>query len=113
MPSVLFEANVCDAVIKLIKRNYGHGPAMYFGCQAISLMSVDVNINERYGVLAACDCVPQAMKIHQDDPNVMRSGCEAIATLALFVPNRIKFCSTGACEIVVIVIWQMWLKNAV
>jgi hypothetical protein len=102
MPTVLYQAGVCDAVIKLVKRHIGKGPVLHHACLTIHIMSSDnVEICEKYGMLTACDSLPRAMKSCLDDPSVVISGCMAIATLGSSHENRVRFSPTVACEVVV------------
>jgi hypothetical protein len=102
-PSILHDAGIGTAVLKIMQRSLGHAPAIEFGCLSIHNLCVkDLNIALKLGELGgACDILPRSIRSHIDNPNVVKNGCEAIATLALVKENRVKFSSSSGCDVTV------------
>ncbi len=102
MPSVMNEAGICEAILKLMQRNLAHGPSMGHGCSAINNMCVhNPEIAAKLGTISACDVLPRTLRSHMDNPAVVFNGCFAIATLALNKENQERFTFTGACDVVI------------
>jgi hypothetical protein len=102
MPSILNDAGICEAVLKLMNRNLAHGPSMGHGCLSIHNMSVNnPEISAKLGSLSTCDVLPRTLRSHMDNPTVVFNGCMAIATLALNKENQERFTFTGACDVVI------------
>jgi hypothetical protein len=102
MPSIMNDAGICEAVLKLMTKHLPHGGAMEQGCLAIYNMSANnPEIVERFGSLTACDVVPRTLKCHIENLNVVNNACLAISILATFKDNRKKLSFTGANDVVI------------
>lgn len=102
MPTILTEAGICEAILKLMTRNLGHAPSMENGCQAVcNMIYNNPPVSARFGSIAACDVIPRTIRSHSTNPTVVYHGCNAIAVLAENKDNRNTFCQTGAPDTVV------------
>lgn len=105
MPTIMNEAGIGDAILKLIQRNLAHAPSMEHGCMTVySMTAHNPDIAEKLGIMGACDIIPRTLRSHSSNPGVVHNGCLAIAALAAIKENRQRFSNTGACEIVIKVV---------
>ncbi|RYH22438.1 TIR domain-containing protein [archaeon] len=108
MPSIMCDAGIGDAVLKLMQRNLGHAPSMEHGCLTIYYMTInDPVVCEKMGVSNACDIIPRTIRSHATNLAVIHNGCLAIGALAANKENKQRFTYTGACDVVIKVV-----KNA-
>lgn len=102
MPSLMRDASIPQAILKLMVRHLAHGPAMMYACIAVSNMTEhNPDISVLFGTIQGCDIIPRTLRSHLNDLNVAYHACHAISILALIHENRVAFCTTGACEVVV------------
>lgn len=103
MPSIMNDAGICEAILKLLSRNLSHPPAMEYGCLAVYNMAVNnPEIAVKFGELTACDHLPRSMRSHIAVANIARNGCMAVGVLSkVNLPNRVKFSGSGTCEVVI------------
>eukprot|EP01039_Chlorochromonas_danica_P008861 gene8861-9770_t len=108
MPTVMSDAGIGEAVLKLMQHHLAHAPSMEQGCLTVFNMTVhNPDIGEKMGALNACDILPRTIRSHPNNLAVIHNGCCAIASLAVSSDNRQRFCYTGACDVVIKVV-----KNA-
>lgn len=109
MPTIMNEAGIGDAVLKLMQRNLAHAPSMEHGCMTIfNMTNGHAEVSEKMGIMNACDILPRTIRSHANSLAVIFNGCQAIAALACIKDNRQRFTYTGACDVVIKVV-----KNAI
>lgn len=102
MPSIMHDAGICEAVLKLMARNLSHAPSMEYGSLAVYNMAVNnPEIVEKFGSLTACDQLPRTLRSHTDNLAVVHNTCLAIAVLAANKDNRHKFSFTGTPDVLI------------
>lgn len=111
MPQLMSEAGICQAIMKIMTHHLAHGPSIMYASIAISNMTInDPEISLLFGKISCCDVLPRCLRSHLSDGEVAYSTCDAIGVLAHLKENRVLFCTSGACEVVVLAM-QKCLKH--
>ena len=105
IPSLLDEAGVGEAVMKLMKMYLNHKGCHINGCIALNTIAKNsVDICSKLGEKGACNTLAQSLKCHWGTAEVAAQGCETVATFARgHKKNREQFSITGTCELVSII----------
>jgi hypothetical protein len=102
MPSIMHEAGIGEAVLRLIQKFLGHANSMEYGCLTLYNMSIgNIDVSEKLGSMNACDVIPRVVRSHPEHLGVIHNACLAIASLAENKDNRHRFTFTGACDVII------------
>eukprot|EP01038_Epipyxis_sp_PR26KG_P012742 gene12742-17083_t len=102
LPSVMHDAGIGMAVLKIMGRLLQHPLVIDYGCQSLHNLTVGhPEIAGKLGAVGACDVLPRSIRCHVENESVAAHGCQAIATLAAEKDNRSRFSSSGGCDVAV------------